>query len=160
MKRFSFFILAAIAILFIVVPFVALSQEAPAEPSFLDLLQRAQKTKAATVIAALGLFIAVYALKNVPFIRDWMTTPARKRGATAFLGIAPMLIAGLTVTTGKPDWMNLGYTTILAILGATGLHHLTDAGKKGESSDTTTTETTTTTKTDTTSVVADDSPKE
>jgi len=132
-----------------------MSQESPNEPTFVDLLQRAEQTKAATVIAALALFVAVYALKNVPFIRDWMTTPSRKRVATAFLGVAPMLIAGLTVTSGKPDWMNLAYTTILAVLGATGLHHLTDKGSSSSS-----TESTTTAVTNITNVSSDTKPED
>ncbi len=88
-------------------------------PELSQLLQWAMSGEG-RLIAAAVLFLAMWAVKSIPVVRDFVNTPRRKQAANALMAMAP---AGFLLVQGAP-LLEVITTAVSISLSSMGLNTL------------------------------------
>lgn len=92
-------------------------------------IQQMLLSRQAMLVGAGVVFLLVWGLKYLPWIRQHVQTPWQKRALTFSLAFLPVLGFALTKS---PDVGSAVMSAVLIFLGATATHHIADPASPGE----------------------------
>ncbi len=99
------------------------------QSQFFSYLAEGLQTHKGTALASLIIVVLVGWLKTAPYVKDLLTTVARKRIFALLMAVLPVFALVLWKTG---DWFEASIAGVMAFLGATGLNRVIPDGSPSD----------------------------